>query len=86
MSKKERLIQCITNAIKYGMCYIGVVVKLPNEHEELIVNKSASFMDKLEYYDMTYDEDLKMIGCPEIEIIDFATSNSLYAIESEIFE
>ena len=86
MTRKEQLIQCISHAMKYGMQYIGVVVKLPSGCEELIVNKSQSFIEKIEYYDMAYDDDLKMIDCPDIEIIDFTTSNSLFHIEGEIFE
>lgn len=86
MTRKEQLMQCISHAIKYGMCYIGVVIKLPSGCEELIVNKSQAFMEKMEYYDVAYDDDLKMINCPQIEILEFATGNSLFTIESEIFE
>jgi hypothetical protein len=86
MTKKERLIQCITNAIKYNMELIAVVVKLPTGDEELIINKRGAFMDKLNYYDVAYDDDLKLKDCSDIEIVSFTSANSLFAIEGDLYE
>ena len=86
MSFKEQMIQCFQNALKYNQQFIAVVVQLPNGCEELIVNRRASIIDKIKYYDENYNDDLEKIGCPEIRIVTFTSGNSLFAIEGDLFE
>lgn len=86
MSFKEQMMQCFQNALKYNQQFIAVVVELPEGNEELIVNRRASIMDKIRYYDENYDDDLIKKNNPNIRIVTFTSGNSLFAIEGDLFE
>ena len=86
MTFKEQMLQCFQNALKYNQQFIAVVVELPEGNEELIVNRRASIMDKIRYYDENYDDDLVKKNNPNIKIVTFTSGNSLFAIESDLFE
>lgn len=86
MSFKEQMMQCFQNALKYNQQFIAVVVELPEGNEELIVNRRASIMDKMNYYDKNYDDDLIKKDNPNIRIVTFTSGNSLFAIENDLFE
>lgn len=86
MSFKEQMLQCFSNALKYNQQFIAVVVELPNGHEELIINRRASILDKIMYYEENYDDNLVKIDCPEIKIVTFTSGNSLFSIEGDLFE
>lgn len=86
MSFKEQMMQCFQNALKYNQQFIAVVVELPEGNEELIINRRASIMDKIRYYDENYDDDLVKKNNPNIRIVTFTSGNSLFAIEGDLFE
>ena len=81
MSLKEQMMQCFQNALKYNQQYIAIVVELPEGSEELIINRRASIINKMKYYD-----DLVKKDNENIRIIAFTSGNSLFAIESDLFE
>lgn len=86
MSFKEQMMQCFQNALKYNQQFIAVVIELPEGNEELIVNRRASILDKIKYYDENYDDDLVKKNNPNIRIVTFTSGNSLFAIEVDLFE
>ena len=86
MSFKEQMMQCFQNALKYNQQFIAVVVELPEGNEELIINRRASIMGKIRYYDENYDDDLVKKNNPNIRIVTFTSGNSLFAIEGDLFE
>lgn len=86
MNFKEQMMQCFQNALKYNQQFIAVVVELPEGNEELIINRRASIMDKIKYYDENYDDDLVKKNNPNIRIVTFTSGNSLFAIEGDLFE
>lgn len=86
MSIKEQMIQCFQNALKYNQQFIAVVIELPNGNEELIINRRASILDKIIYYQENYNDDLVKKDCPEIRIVTFTSGNSLFSIEGDLFE
>lgn len=86
MNFKEQMMQCFQNALKYNQQFIAVVVELPEGNEELIINRRASIMEKIKYYDENYDDDLIKKNNPNIRIVTFTSGNSLFAIEGDLFE
>lgn len=86
MNFKEQMMQCFHNALKYNQQFIAVVIELPEGNEELIINRRASIMDKIRYYDENYDDDLVKKNNPNIRIVTFTSGNSLFAIEGDLFE
>ena len=86
MSLKEQMMQCFQNALKYNQQYIAIVVELPEGSEELIINRRASIIHKMKYYDESYNDDLVKKDNENIRIIAFTSGNSLFAIESDLFE
>lgn len=86
MSFKEQMMQCFQNALKYNQQFIAVVVELPEGNEELIINRRASIMDKIKYYDENYDDNLVKKDNSNVRIVTFTSGNSLFAIEGDLFE
>ena len=68
-NRKEQFIKSFDDSL-HIVEYIIVVVKLPNEAKEVIVN-SACLRSKMEYYKSAYDDDLKLKTNPEISIVDW---------------
>lgn len=85
MNKKQQLKQCFENALNYKIKYVAVLIKLPNDATELIINKHENCLEKLEYYQNAYDDDLKLNANKSIEIIDFSCGNNLMDIEYDLF-
>lgn len=83
---KQRMMECFSNALKFNMQFIAVVIKLPNGQEELIINRREGFMDKMNYYDKVYDDELFKRDCKDIQILAYTSGNSLFAIEGDLYE
>ena len=41
-------------------------------------------MDKIDYYNNVYDDELVMIECPDIKIVNFTSGCSLFSIEGDL--
>jgi hypothetical protein len=57
--------------------YVGVLVDLGLESEELIINPRPNFQAKQEYYNNTYNEELQLKSAPHIKITGFASGFTL---------
>lgn len=69
MTKKENFLNICDKAIEQGKGII-VFVKIPgNKEEEVILNSAKDVLNKKEYYDKTYNDDLKHNHAP-VEITD----------------
>ena len=84
MTKKDNLIECFNVAMKFIQKYIAIKIQLPNDKYEVIVFGRDSFIDKMEYYDANYNEELELVRSPEVKIIDFCCANDFESIELEL--
>lgn len=84
MLKKINLESCFKHAIEKGYNYLGVVVKVDENHRELIVNTKNNFQSKLKYYKLAYDENLNHNIANEMSITDFTYGNTLADIENKL--
>lgn len=58
---------------------VCVEVTVPNcTHNEFIINPIENFAVKKEYYSKAYNDDLELITCPSIKIVDYAFRYSWY--------
>ncbi|MGB8452759.1 MAG: hypothetical protein WCD89_10530 [Anaerocolumna sp.] len=70
MSKKKQLIEIFADAIAVNNDYIAVAVEsVGNEENEVIINPSCNFENKLEYYRKAYDENLVLKTFSGIRIV-----------------
>lgn len=65
--------------------WVGIVVMLPNGREEVIINNSFNFEDKLEYYKNAYNEDLTLKANTDIKIVDYTFGNSFAELEDTLY-
>lgn len=87
MTKKEALINCIENAIDYRQAYVGVLVNLPKKQRELTIFQRESYVDKINYYDMAYDDELNLKSSNgQVSIENFCCADGLEQIEMELME
>ena len=84
MTKKDNLIECFNVAMKFIQKYMAIKIQLPNDKYEVIVFGRDSFIDKMEYYDANYNEELELVRSPEVKIIDFCCANDFESIELEL--
>ena len=84
MTKKDNLIECFNVAMKFIQKYIAIKIQLPNDKYEVIVFGRDSFIDKMEYYDANYNEELELVRSPEVKIVDFCCANDFESIELEL--
>ena len=84
MPKKDNLIECFNVAMKFIQKYMAIKIQLPNDKYEVIVFGRDSFIDKMEYYDANYNEELELVRSPEVKIIDFCCANDFESIELEL--
>lgn len=84
MTKKDNLIECFNVAMKFIQKYMAIKIQLPNDKYEVIVFGRDSFIDKMEYYDANYNEELELVRSPEVKIIDFCCANDFESIEMEL--
>ena len=85
MSKKQMLISCFENAMECDMGYVALMLKLENDHIELIVIPNESLNYKLKYYEDKYNDELQLKSFNEIEIINFTCCDTLEQIELDFF-
>ena len=69
MTKKQKLIDTFNNAIDNNYRFIILDLKIPNSdvYESIIV-RNPNFKNKLEYYINSYDDNLVLKTCKDIEI------------------
>ncbi|HSQ89774.1 hypothetical protein [Romboutsia sp.] len=84
MSKKENLMECFKVAMDYMQKYVAILIGLPNNKREVIIFERNAFLDKMNYYNNNYDDELKLIKSPEISVLDFCCSNEFGSIEIEL--
>ena len=84
MTRKDNLIECFNVAMKFIQKYMAIKIQLPNDKYEVIVFGRDSFIDKMEYYDANYNEELELVRSPEVKIIDFCCANDFESIELEL--
>jgi hypothetical protein len=69
-----------------GMKFVGILVEMDEFPEkELIINKYANFIEKLNYYKNTYDENLQHKYAKNIRISGVCFGNSLAEIENRCY-
>lgn len=83
-TKKQRLIECINNALKYYQKYVAIKIKLPDDKFEIITFNRRACIDKINYYEQFYTDDLTLKSCDEISVADFCCANTFEAIELEL--
>lgn len=81
MTKKENFLNVCDKAIEQGRGII-VFVEIPgNKADETIINEARDVLNKKEYYDKTYDDDLKHNHAPveitDIKVLEVATDSVL---------
>lgn len=82
----ENLEACIVTAIIEKAKYIAIKCKLPySEEEEIIINPTCNFEDKLHYYQNAYNENLELKTCNDIKITGFTFGNSFEEINRHLF-
>ncbi|GAA0092986.1 hypothetical protein UT300009_30160 [Paraclostridium bifermentans] len=87
MTKKEALINCIENAIDYRQKYVGVLINLPKDKKELIIFQRDSYVEKMNYYDNAYTEELELKSSNgKVNIENFCCADSLEQVEIELME
>lgn len=84
MTKKDNLMECFKVAMDYMQNYIAVKIELPNDKNEIIIFGRNSFLDKMKYYDVHYNDELELIRSSEVKIIDFCCANDFESIEVEL--
>jgi glutaredoxin-related protein len=68
---KQEFVEKFQEAIDGEYDYIEVTIKMPNLPEfERISNPKANFEKKLEYYKISYNEEMKLHTFNEIQIVD----------------
>ena len=83
MTRKDILVGCFENAFECDMEYVGLLVQSPNDILEMIIIPNEFILDKLEYYEKAYDDDLCLKTCKEVKIINFTCADSLDDIETD---
>lgn len=69
--KFEKVREVFQDAIDSNMYYVGVLIHMEGFKEnELIINQSGNFENKLAYYEKTYDENCIHKFSPTISIVD----------------
>lgn len=87
MTKKEALVNCIENAIDYRQKYVGVLVRLPKDKKELIIFQRDSYVDKMNYYQNAYTDELELMSSNgQVYIENFCCADNLEQIEIELME
>ena len=84
MTKKENLIECFKVGIDYYQKYMGILIGLPNNKQEVTIFERNCFSDKLKYYSDNYNDELQLIRNNEIHIKDFCCASSFEEIELDI--
>ena len=84
MSKKDNLMECFKVAMDYMQKYIAIKLELPNDKGEVIIFERNSFLDKMRYYDVNYNDELELDRNPDVKIIDFCCANDFESIEMEL--
>jgi len=82
---KDKLISVFDKAKKNDIGFIGVSISIDNNPNlEIIINPTANFESKLEYYKKTYDKNLNHLFAKDIQIIDCVSGDSFGEIEDKI--
>ncbi len=82
----DGLCEFFEKATEENKTYIGVVLDLGYETNELIVNHKAVFNEKLNYYITMYDIGLEHNHAEGIRIVGFVSGDSLSDLESLYLE
>lgn len=78
----QTLTECFENAIKGHNKFIAVQVTMEGfPRPEVIINQTANFEAKLEYYQNAYNDDLTLRSYPAIKITGYIASDSYAEIE-----
>jgi hypothetical protein len=80
----EYLENCFNRAKELNQKYVAIIVTMKGfPSDEIIINSSDNFDDKLAYYKNTYDENLKH-KFADVKITGFTFGNSFAEIEEEL--
>lgn len=80
--KMKDLENCFKYAATNKAKFIAVAVKNEDSKgNEIIINPTVNFKDKLAYYKKAYDDNLVLKNCNKISITNFAFGNSFYQIQ-----
>lgn len=86
--KKKQFIDTFKNAIENHAAYIGISIQTEgSSRQEVIINPSENFEEKLKYYRAAYDEDMVLVstkGKKDIRIIAVVYGDSFADIEFQI--
>lgn len=70
MTKKEKLIEIIQEAIDYDVDFVAIAVETKGSEEwEIIINPLENLENKLAYYNKTYNDDLVLNTYDGIKIV-----------------
>ena len=69
-NKKMKFLREFKQAISEGKTKYVVAVKLPTGATEIIINTEL-IETKMEYCDLAYDNDLKLLNCRDIELVGY---------------
>lgn len=84
MSKKDNLIECFKVAMDYMQKYVAIKTEFPDGKNEITIFERNSFLDKMQFYNTCFDDELESRMCPDMKIIDFCCANDFESIEVEL--
>lgn len=83
MTKKEQLREVFNQAVKEEKDFIAVAIKTrDSEGLETIINPRCNFMQKLEYYENAYNDNLVLKSYDGIEIVHFVAYDDIPGLSS----
>lgn len=81
--KLINLEKCIEEATKQNRKYIGVKIQTEG-YDEVIINPTGNFSEKLEYYKNAYNDNLTLKSFGGIKIIGFTFGDTYESIEDDL--
>lgn len=81
----QSLINMELGAKTFKARYFAIAVSIPNlEKPEIIVNPLENIEEKMNYYLSNYDDELKLIHNPAIQIVGITFGDSFEEIEKDL--
>lgn len=81
----KNLLNAEHGCLEFGCKYFAVAVRLPDlEKPEIIINPKDNLPEKIKYYLKNYDDELKLIHNPAIQIVGITFGNSFEEIEEDL--
>lgn len=85
MLKRKDLFVAFAVAMNEGHTFIGVAVTGPGaDKPEIVITHIDNFEAKLEYYLHTYTDELRLVALPSVQIVGFASGNTLNTIHIKL--